>query len=174
MASRRQIKKKAKAALNREALKKIQELQNLKVENDITEKEIKRLQLLLKRKKATLQQLQNSIREIDTISTNLQKTAVARTQRDLPIEIAQSILPDSARAYTAIKKYNEYVDKGIIKEHSVLDKYQIQEFMEKIMSDEEYEDYIKESVKKGEDLLRKDEERQLKHAAERSRYTFSF
>jgi len=34
-------------------------------------------------------------------------------------------MPDSAKAYVAIKKYHDYVNKGVIKEQSILDKYLI-------------------------------------------------
>jgi hypothetical protein len=44
--------------------------------------------------------------------------------------------------------------------------------MERIMNQEEYDEYITESIEKGEDLLRKDAERQMRRAEERSRYTF--
>lgn len=154
MASRRQKKKQAQR-------KQIQNLQRIGKERGI--------QVKVKGNQGKqLRTLENKV----LISKQTQNAAAKATQMALPREIAQTQMPDSARAYTAIKKYHEYIDKGIIQEQSILDKYQIQDFMERIMDEEEYNEYIEESIQKGEDLLRKDAERRLKHQAEWSNYSF--
>lgn len=56
------------------------------------------------------------------------------------------------KQYAAIKKYKEYVDKGLIKESSVLDKYEASESFLQTLSKKEFEDYMREANKKGEEL----------------------
>lgn len=172
MASKRQLKKINRRTTKRLALQKLKELEMLQTEEAEIEREIQRLRKVIEGKKSTLSQLKASLASLNSISTRAQELAVQATQAALPTEIAQTQLPDSARSYIAIKKYHDYIDRGIIQEQSILDKYQIQDFMERIMNQEEYDDYITESVKKGEDLLRKDAERQMRRAAERRQYTF--
>lgn len=172
MASKRQLKKINRRTTKRLALQKLKELEMLQAEEAEIEKEIQRLRKVIEGKRSTLSQLKASLASLNSISTRAQELAVQATQAALPTEIAQTQLPDSARSYVAIKKYHDYIDRGIIQEQSILDKYQIQDFMERIMNQEEYDDYITESVKKGEDLLRKDAERQMRRAAERRQYTF--
>lgn len=168
MASRRQLKKINKRNTKDLALQKLKELENLRVQ----EPEIQKIKKIVKGKKSTLSQLQESLANLNSISLRAQQKAVEATRAALPLEIAQTQLVDSARSYVAIKKYHDYIDRGIIQEQSILDKYQIQDFMERIMNQEEYDDYITESIEKGEDLLRKDAERQMRRAAERRQYTF--
>lgn len=172
MASRRQLKKINRRTTKRLALQKLKELEMLQVEEAEIEKEIQRLKRVIEGKKSTLSQLKASLANLNSISLRAQQLAVEATQAALPLEVAQTQLADSARSYVAIKKYHDYVDRGIIQEQSILDKYQIQDFMERIMNQEEYDEYITESIEKGEDLLRKDAERQMRRAEERSRYTF--
>ncbi len=172
MASRRQLKKIDKKTTKRLALQKLKELEMLQMEEEEIEREIQKLKKVIEGKKSTLSQLKASLASLNSISTRAQELAVQATQISLPTEIAQTQLPDSARSYIAIKKYHDYINRGIIQEQSILDKYQIQDFMERIMNQEEYDDYIAESVKKGEDLLRKDAERQMRRAEERRQYTF--
>lgn len=172
MASRRQIKKNNRRTTKRLALQKLKELEMLQMEEEEIEREIQKLRKVIEGKKSTLSQLKSSLASLNSISARAQELAVQATQLALPTEIAQTQLPDSARSYVAIKKYHDYINMGIIQEQSILDKYQIQDFMERIMNQEEYDDYITESVKKGEDLLKKDAERQMRRAEERSRYTF--
>ena len=172
MASRRLKKKESKRLTKLKLQKKIKELENFNQELLNTEKEIKKAKKTLKKNKVTLNEIQSELSKINQISIKAQELAVQATQKVLPKEVAQSQLPDSAQSYIAIKKYYEYVDRGIIQEHSILDKYQIQDFMERIMSQEEYDDYIQESIAKGEDLLRKDAERRIRHAEEQRNYSF--
>ena len=172
MASRRAKKKELKKLTKLKLQKKIKELESFNQELLNIDEEIKKAKKALKKKKATLSEIQRELSEVSQISLRAQELAIQATQMALPKEVAQSYLPDSAQSYIAIKKYHEYVDKGIIQEHSVLDKYQIQDFMERIMSQEEYDDYIQESIAKGEDLLRKDAERRMRHAEEQRNYSF--
>lgn len=172
MASARLKKKELKRLTKVKLKEKIKELENLNQELLDIEEEIKKAKKTLKKNKATLSEIQNQLSKVNQISIRAQELAVQATQKSLPKEIAQSQMPDSAYSYTAIKKYHDYVEKGIIQEQSILDKYQIQDFMERIMSQEEYDDYVQESIKKGEDLLRKDAERRMRHAEERRNYSF--
>lgn len=172
MASRRQLKKINRKTTKRLALQKLKELEMLQMEEEEIEREIQKLKKIIEGKKSTLSQLKSSLASLNSISARAQELAVQATQIALPTEIAQTQLPDSARSYVAIKKYHDYVNRGIIQEQSILDKYQIQDFMERIMNQEEYDDYIAESIEKGEDLLRKDAERQMRRAEERRQYTF--
>lgn len=173
MASRRQIKKVNKRNLKKVALQKLNELEALRVEEEQIDREIEKLKKTISSKKATLSELQSSVAKLDQISLRAQELAVEATQKAKPAEIAKTEMPDSAKSYVAIKKYHDYIDKGIIREQSILDKYQIQDFMERIMNQDEYDKYVEESVQKGEELLRKDAERRMKRAEERrSRFAF--
>lgn len=62
-----------------------------------------------------------------------------------------------------IEKYKEYVDKGWIKESSVLDKYQAaQWFAEQVMTEEE----MKEAINRADEWIKKREEKHAKYMAD--------
>lgn len=160
MANKR-IRLKRLKQLERLALEaKIKELERINKEIMDIDREIENAKRILKQKKSTFSQLKSSVESLSQISIRAQELALSATQSEKNKTLSE--MPDSAKAYVAIKKYHDYVNKGVIKEQSILDKYLIQDFMERIMSQDEYDDYIEESIKKGEDLLKKDEARRMK------------
>lgn len=78
-----------------------------------------------------------------------------------------------AEMYAAIKKYEDYVARGIIKEHSILDKYEARDFMEKILTQDELEAMLKEAEEKETKLL-SDKVSRLNRPNPGERYNFGF
>lgn len=79
---------------------------------------------------------------------------------------------DAATEYAAIKKYYDYVDRGIIKEHSVFDKYDAREYLEKILTREELLNVLKEAETKREKLYADSRKRAEKIANHDFGYSF--
>lgn len=79
---------------------------------------------------------------------------LARQKMELLPKLRQNVSTEGYhnKQYAAIKKYKEYISKGLIKESSVLDKYEASESFLNTLSENELEDYMNEATKKGEEL----------------------
>ena len=154
MASRRQIKKQTKSALKRVALKRLEEIQELNLENEEIDKEIEKLKKQLKKKKQHLAELRaqlervNELGERNLLNTFNQKISIA----DLKVyaEKAKGSGDDynAAEHWAAIKRYNELVDIGLIPKGSITDKYDAAEYMQSILSPEQINRLNDEAEKK--------------------------
>lgn len=156
MPSARIKKKQLKGKMRANLAQNLSELNTLNLQIDEVDAEIKKLKTILKSKKVTLSQLQQAVmqssmlseKSIDKIAMDVHKTSLGYNSDK-----------DHATHYAAIKKYHDYVDRGIIKKQSSLDKYELADFMERIMTESEYEDYLNEANKKADELIAKSKAR---------------
>lgn len=162
MASRRIKKKTEKATLRRIALKRLQEIQMLEIEDAEIDREIKKLKKQIQSKKATLAELRTKLEELNRLGeTNLLNTfnkslslndivAAAKRARDSGGNY------NNAEHWAAIKRYNELVDLGIIPKGSIMDKYDAAEYLRNVLGENELNALIKAGERKGEILWAKD------------------
>ena len=137
-------KKQERARIEAEIASKLSELTQLNLKIESLNQQIEIAKRALKGKKATLEQLKQvnlTFNPIEGIQQS-QKGYVNRPQYDDEVTI-------NASQYGAIlRKYHDYIDKGWIKESSILDKYQAaQWFKENVTSEEEIEDAIAQADK---------------------------
>lgn len=135
-------KKHERAKLELEISSKLSQLTQLNLEIEAVNQQIEMAKRALKGKKATLEQLKQvnlAFNPVEGIQQS-QKDYVGKPQYDEDITINDS-------QYGAIiKKYHDYIDKGWIKESSILDKYEAaQWFKENVMSKEEMEEAIEQA-----------------------------
>lgn len=71
--------------------------------------------------------------------------------------------------WAAIKKYNELVKRGVIKKTSILDNYEIVQFMEDFLSSDEYAEFAIQALQKDAELDRKDEIRRQQRTQSRAK-----
>ena len=172
MASRRQIKKQTKSTLKRIALKRLEEIQELNIENDEIDKEIEKLKKKLKKKKQHLAELRAQLEKVNELGErNLLNTFNQRISiSDLKAyaEKAKDSGDDynAAEHWAAIKRYNELVDIGLIPKGTIFDKYDAAEYMQSILSPEQINRMVREAEEKASFLRAKAVTRQ------RSNYSF--
>lgn len=67
-------------------------------------------------------------------------------------------LTDNTGYYAAIKKYNEYIDRGLIKSMSSLDKYETADAFMNILSEREQSDVMRIANEKAEQIMARERE----------------
>ena len=154
MASKRQIKKQTKRELRLKALRRIEEIEKLEIDDLEIENEIKRLKKQIEMKKIKLQELRNHLNELNNLSeTNLLHTFNKTMTINSILNAAESSKGkednyNHAEHWAAIKRYNELVDLGIIPKGTVTDKYDAAEYLRNVMSDNELNAMVKVAEKK--------------------------
>lgn len=154
MASKRQIKKQTKRELRLKALRRIEEIEKLKIDDLEIENEIKRLKKQIEMKKIKLQELRNRLNELNNLSeTNLLHTFNKTMNINSILNAAEKAKGkgdsyNHAEHWAAIKRYNELVDLGIIPKGTVTDKYDAAEYLRNVMSDNELNAMVKAAEKK--------------------------
>lgn len=172
MASRRQIKKQTKSALKRVALKRLEEIQELNLENEEIDKEIERLKKQLKKKKQHLAELRaqlervNELGERNLLNTFNQKISIADLKAYAEKAKDSGDDYNAAEHWAAIKRYNELVDVGLIPKGTIFDKYDAVEYMQSILSPEQINRMVREAEEKASFLRAK--------AVTRQRSSYSF
>lgn len=162
MASRRQTKKQTKAALKKLALKRLQEIQELNLENEQIDREIAKLKKELKKKKQHLAELRAQLERINELGEHNLLNTFNKTLTINDIKEAAKKAKDSGDSYNnaehwaAIKRYNELVDIGLIPKGSIMDRYDAAEYLRNILSEDELNALIREGERKGEVLWAKD------------------
>lgn len=143
MASRRQTKKQTKVALKKLALKRLQDIQELNLENDEIDKEIAKLKKQIKKKKQQLAELRaqlekvNELGERNLLNTFNQKISISDLKAYAEKAKGSGDNYNAAEHWAAIKRYNELVDIGLIPKGSIADKYDAAEYMQNILSPEQ-------------------------------------
>lgn len=143
MASARIKKKALKKNLQKLALKQLQEIEDLNLENSQIDKEIEALKKQIKKKKKHLADLRAELEKVSELSernllnTFNQKISIADLKTYA--EKAKNSGDDynAAEHWAAIKRYNELVDIGLIPKGSITDKYDAAEYMQSILSPEQ-------------------------------------
>lgn len=161
MASARIKKKQLKGLLRIQLQQSIDELSALNQEIEDIEKQIKRAKKILKKKKATLSELQYEINKTESyknpVLNNLYSKSQTYAGKGKLYDDEGSTISNDGVYGAILKKYYEYVDKGWIKRVSTLDKYEAaQWFAENIMTQSDMEEAIAQA-----DRWREEEE--VKH-----------
>lgn len=173
MASARTKKKIMKKQLRKVALKQLQDIEALNLENAEIDKEIEQLKKQIKKKKKHLAELRaelervNELGERNLLNTFNQKISIA----DLKVyaEKAKDSGEDynAAEHWAAIKRYNELVDIGLIPKGTIFDKYDAAEYLQSILSPEQINRMVRDAEEKASFLRAKAVTKQ------RSNYSFS-
>ncbi len=143
MASARIKKKKEKMALKRVAIKQLQDIENLNLQNSEIDKEIEELKKKIKKKKKHLAELRAELERISELSernllnTFNQKISIADLQAYAEKARYSGDNYNAAEHWAAIKRYNELVDIGLIPKGSIHDKYDAVEYLQNILSPEQ-------------------------------------
>lgn len=167
MAAKRIKKKTAKAnvihAIQIEQLK----LQKIEVEAEMLDIKIKQAQLRLSSKQRTLESLQRQLNDIQFIIANAEKQAKV-LRPDLTIGELGRLKEESAgleteysnaEQYVAIKRFHELVDRGIIREDSIFNKYDAPAFLNRALSFEEIQKLTEEGEREALRLVEKSAKR---------------
>lgn len=132
-------------------IKKKQLKAKLELENQILDQEIANLKISLKRKEAKVRQKQAQIRALEALrlpeASKIQiKTRSARSYAGTrPIWMGAD---DNLVAGAILRKYHEYIDKGLIKKQSFLNKYEAADwFSENIMTEDMMQEAIDQADK---------------------------
>ena len=150
MASARIKKKQLKGLLRVQLQQSIDELSALNQEIDDIEKQIKRAKKILKKKKATLSELQYEINKTESYKNPVFNSLYSKSQdyagKGKIYDDEGSTISNDGVYGAILRKYYEYVDKGWIKRVSTLDKYEAaQWFAENIMSQRDMEEAIEQA-----------------------------
>ena len=139
-------------------IKKKQLKAKLELQNQLLDQELAALKISIKRKEAKLRQEKAKIRALESLklpeASHIRlKSRSASSYRGTHSEAEGSDNFDLSGAI--IKKYHDYVSRGIIKEQSALNKYEAEDwFKENIMT----EDMMKEAVDQADKWLEKRQE----------------
>ena len=150
MASRRIEKKKMKGLLKVKLKAEVKELEALNKQISDIDAEIAKARKLLKKKKATLSELQDQIMKVESyknpVLNKLYSAQVNYAGKGKRYDDEGSTINNDGVYGAILKKYYEYVDKGWIKRVSTLDKYEAaQWFAENIMSKEDMQEAINQA-----------------------------
>lgn len=143
MASARIEKKLMKKQLRKVALKQLQDIEALNLENAEIDKEIEKLKKQIKKKKKRLAELRAELDRISELSernllnTFNQKLSIADLKAYAEKAKNSGDNYNAAEHWAAIKRYNELVDIGLIPKGSITDKYDAAEYMQSILSPEQ-------------------------------------
>lgn len=143
MASTRIKKKALKKNLQKLALKQLQDIEDLNLENSQIDKEIEELKRQIKKKKKRLADLRAELEKVSELSernllnTFNQKISIADLKTYAEKAKNSGDNYNAAEHWAAIKRYNELVDIGLIPKGSITDKYDAAEYMQSILSPEQ-------------------------------------
>lgn len=172
MASARIEKKLMKKQLRKVALKQLQDIEALNLENAEIDKEIEKLKKQIKKKKKRLAELRaelervNELSERNLLNTFNQKLSIADLKAYAEKAKDSGENYNNAEHWAAIKRYNELVDIGLIPKGSIFDKYDAAEYLQNILSPEQINRMINEAEQKASFLRAKAVTKQ------RSNYSF--
>lgn len=161
MASARAKKKSMKKQLRRIALKQIQDIEALNLENAEIDKEIEKLKKQIKKKKKRLEELRA---ELDRVSELSERNLLNTFNQKISISDLKTYAEkvknsgdnyNAAEHWAAIKRYNELVDIGLIPKGSVTDKYDAAEYLQNILSPEQINRLNNEAEEKASTLRAK-------------------
>lgn len=134
----------------------------LELENQILDQEIANLNVSLKKKEAKLRQKQAQIRALEALRLPEASKIQIKTRSAKSYIGTHSLMIGSDNMLNTgaiLKKYHEYIDKGLIKKQSFLNKYEAADwFSENLMTDE----MLQEAIDQADEWLEKRQQAHLR------------